>query len=91
MRVCVFAGCQTHCGAPGKGCECTIGQRAGKHACTSAENFFAASGGICVANVITAVQLEDDRIKLLLKGGGGQGRGGVVVREEEEVGGGGSG
>lgn len=30
--------------------------------------FFAASGGICVANVITAVQLQDDRIKQLLRG-----------------------
>lgn len=40
--------------------------------CPSAHTkYFAASGGICVTNVITAVQLQDDRIKLLLKRGDG--------------------
>lgn len=71
--VCVFAGCQTR-GAPGKGCDCTIGRHALTHA--RARRIFAASGGICVANVITAVQLQDDRIKLLLKRESGEGEAG---------------
>lgn len=52
----------------GMGYECDEHTRT----CPSAHTkYFAASGGICVTNVITAVQLQDDRIKLLLKRGGG--------------------
>lgn len=88
MCVCVlvFAGCQTHCGALGKGCECTIVPPACTHA--QALGIFAASGGICVANVITAVQLQDDRIKLLLKRGVGGVKGVGVGRASCGEGGG---
>lgn len=74
MCVCV---CLLRC--PGE--RVASARSAGTHSLTHAraQRIFAACGGICVANVITAVQLHDDRIKLLLKresrvGGAGRGK-----------------